>query len=279
MMQGDWAYASGKYAGDENFPVGSFLLRRRHRLAVAAYYRFARFSDDIADHGELAAEAKLAKLRYLDESLCGRHSHEVTAPVRSMMAERGIPLRHARDLLVAFQMDATKRRYRDWGELRHYCLHSASPVGRFVLDLHGEGAGLYRHSDALCNALQVINHIQDCVKDYRVLGRIYMPTVWIREAGADEAALLAGRVDEAWRRVFDKVLQHVEAWLDEASVLSALVRSRRLSMEVAVVYAVARRLVKALRRQHPLVTEIALSRWAYTGCFIEGIVNGRKRSV
>ncbi|MBC6444059.1 MAG: squalene/phytoene synthase family protein [Alphaproteobacteria bacterium GM202ARS2] len=277
MTQSDWAYASGKYAGDENFPVGSFLLRRGHRSAVALYYRFARFSDDIADHGGLAAADKIKKLRYLDDALCGRHYHEVAEPVRLMMIERGIPLRHARDLLVAFQLDATKRRYRDWADLRHYCLHSAAPVGRFVLDLHGEESALYGSSDALCNALQVINHIQDCVKDYRVLHRIYMPSVWSRRAGADEKALLAGRADRAWRQVFDEVLQHVEVWLDEAAVLSTAVQSRRLSMEVAVVYAVARRLVKALRSEHPLVKNIALSRWAYAGCFVEGVLRGRRR--
>ena len=56
-----------------------------------------------------------------------------------------------------------------------YCRYSAMPVGRFVLDVHGESRDLWPANDALCAALQVINHLQDCAKDYRELDRVYLP--------------------------------------------------------------------------------------------------------
>ena len=59
-------------------------------------------------------------------------------PLRAALAEGGLAPRHAQDLLTAFRMDVTKRRYRDWDDLMHYCSFSAMPVGRFVLDVHGE---------------------------------------------------------------------------------------------------------------------------------------------
>ena len=82
---------------------------------------------------------------------------------------------HARDLLTAFRMDVIKRRYRDWDDLMNYCRYSAMPVGRFVLDVHGEPRSTWPANDALCAALQIINHLQDCGKDYRDLDRVYLP--------------------------------------------------------------------------------------------------------
>ncbi len=72
--------------------------------------------------------------------------------------------RHSLDLLIAFRRDATKLRYADWDELYDYCRYSAMPVGRHVLDLHGEDRATYVPSDALCTSLQVLNHLQDCAQ-------------------------------------------------------------------------------------------------------------------
>ena len=83
--------------------------------------------------------------------------------------------RHAQDLLAAFKLDVTKLRYRDWDDLIGYCSLSAMPVGRFVLDVHGESRSTWPANDALCAALQIINHLQDCKDDYRDLDRVYIP--------------------------------------------------------------------------------------------------------
>ena len=97
---------------------------------------------------------------------------------------------HAQDLLKAFRLDATKRRYKDWDDLIAYCAYSAMPVGRFVLDVHGESRATWPASDAICAALQINNHLQDCANDYRDLDRVYMPLDelekirhWRRSAG------------------------------------------------------------------------------------------------
>ena len=72
-------------------------------------------------------------------------------------------------------MDVTKLRYRNWTELIEYCRYSAMPVGRFVLDVHSEPRETWKANDALCAALQINNHIQDCGQDYRNLDRVYIP--------------------------------------------------------------------------------------------------------
>ena len=53
---------SGKGRDDENFPVGSWLIRRELRTHVHAFYRFARNADDIADNPDLAAGDKVRRL-------------------------------------------------------------------------------------------------------------------------------------------------------------------------------------------------------------------------
>ena len=147
----------------ENFPVASMLIAPKHRAAILAYYRFARGADDVADSPSLSPDAKLAGLDLFEATLTGQcDTIEAALPLRAALALRKLSPRHALDLLRAFRMDAVKHRYANWSELMDYCAYSAAPVGRFVLDVHGESESTWPASDALCTALQIINHLQDC---------------------------------------------------------------------------------------------------------------------
>ena len=179
------ALRSGKGHRDENFPVASRLIHPRHRGAILAFYEFVRIADDIADHTTLAPEQKLDLLDRLEAGLLGRHDDQATAvALRTVLDERKLSPRHAQDLLTAFRMDVTKLRYRDWDDLMGYCSFSAMPVGRFVLDVHGEDHATWPANDALCAALQIINHLQDCKKDSIDLDRVYVPLDALAAAGA-----------------------------------------------------------------------------------------------
>ena len=65
---------SGKDRGDENFPVGSLLIRRDLRAHVHAFYAFARNADDIADLPNLASGETLARLDVMEDALPGRRN-------------------------------------------------------------------------------------------------------------------------------------------------------------------------------------------------------------
>src|SRR5262249_49636849 len=152
--------------GDENFPVGSWLIRRDLRVHVHAFYRFARNADDIADSPVLAAEEKLRRLDRMAAILngsprVGDAGAPAPAAMRDGLRATGVTAQHCHDVLQAFRLDATKLRYRDWDDLMAYCRYSAAPVGRQLLDLHGESRDTWPASDALCAALQVLNHLQD----------------------------------------------------------------------------------------------------------------------
>src|SRR5436305_9839933 len=166
---------SGKTHRDENFPVASWIIHPRHRALILAFYNFVRTADDIADHATLAADEKLRILDLLEAELLGKGDTQPDAvKLRRALAERSMPPRHALDVLIAFRMDVTKLRYENWDEVIHYCSYSAMPVGRFVLDVHGESTATWVASDALCAALQINNHLQDCGKDYQSLNRVYI---------------------------------------------------------------------------------------------------------
>ncbi len=255
---------SGKGAGDENFPVGSWLLPARLRPHVAAFYRFARAIDDIADNPALAPEDKIARLSRFAEAITGAETGDpalATAQrLRASLAETGVTSQHCLDLIAAFKRDAITPRTDDWADLMGYCEVSANPVGRYLLDLHGEAVSGYPASDALCSALQVLNHLQDCQDDYRSLDRVYLPGDWLAAAGLGVEALDAARCAPALRQVLDRCLEGVEDLLVEARRLPGRLRNPRLAMESAVILRLAERLTLLLRRGDPLAGRVALGR-------------------
>jgi squalene synthase HpnC len=252
---------SGKGAGDENFPVASILIDRRLRPHVLRFYAFARAADDVADNPALGADEKLRRLDLFEAGLAAAATGpEPAVRLRDSLAETGVSDAHARDLLAAFRQDAVKRRYADWGELMDYCALSAHPVGRFMLDLHGEATSAHAPGDALCAALQVLNHLQDCGDDRRALNRVYLPADWMAEVGVSVAALDAPAAAPGLRRVLDRCLDGCDRLLEQAVPLAGLIRSRRLAAEVAVIHCLARRLAAALRRRDPLAQRVRPSK-------------------
>lgn len=266
---------SGKGAGDENFPVASWLVAPAHRPHIMAFYDFVRAADDIADNPELDAEDKLERLEMFERALLGDEEPLLTlhkaVSLRRSLDETGVTNRHALDVLKAFKQDATKARYADWSDLLDYCAHSASPVGRYLLDLHGEDPALYELSDPLCDALQILNHMQDCVDDFTELERLYFPEDVLREANIDASALLTRQAGSALRGVLDAVLERVDDLLQRAAGLPGALVSRRLAAESAVILEMARTLSLALRRRDPVAERVELSKPAFAFAALRGL--------
>ncbi len=265
---------SGKGAGDENFPVGSWLLQARHRPHVAAFYRFARAIDDIADNPTLAPDDKIARLSRFEDAISGAETGdpalETAHRLRASLTETKVTARHGLDLIVAFKRDALKPRTDDWADLLDYCAVSANPVGRYLLDLHGEAVSGYPASDALCSALQVLNHLQDCQDDYRSLDRVYLPGDWLAAEGLSAAVLDEAHCGPGLRRVLDRCLDGVADLLAEARALPGRLQDTRLAMESAVILRLAQRLTVLLRRGDPLAARVALGRADFLLCGLGG---------
>ena len=131
------------------------------------------------------------------------------------------------------------------------------PVGRHVLDLHGEDRATYAPSDALCTSLQVLNHLQDCAKDLAALDRCYLPGRWRCESSLTMCARrrrrnCAGCSMRCWIGV--------DALNRAAIDLPRLTRSRRLRLETAVIVGLAHRLARRLRRGDPVARRVRLTK-------------------
>jgi len=270
---------SGKDRGDENFPVGSWLIRRDLRAHVHAFYRFARNADDIADSPTLTADDKLRRLDRMAAVLDGAAGSDSPAALamRGSLAATGITAQHCHDVLQAFRQDATKLRYRDWDDLMDYCRYSAAPVGRQLLDLHGESRDTWPASDALCAALQVLNHLQDCADDYRNLDRVYLPLSDLGAAGCPVEALSAPVAGPPLRRVLDGLLDRTDALIAAARGLPPRVRARGLRWESAAIVALAARLARRLRRGDPLAVRVSLAKSDFALAFLTGVLACRRR--
>ena len=244
---------SGKNHGDQNFPVASLLLAPEHRKPILAFYHFARAADDVADHPSLMPDEKLALLDGLEAGLDGAASRDEEAlALRTALAQRGLPDCHARALLQAFRQDATTNRYHSWLELMDYCAYSAMPVGRFVLDVHGEPRAARTASDAICAALQIINHLQDCALDYRQLDRVYLPLDMLRREGACVEELGKARATQGLRNCIQMLAARADRLLDTGESVATQVRNPRLAREIAVIIALARNNAARLRVEDPL---------------------------
>jgi squalene synthase HpnC len=269
---------SGKGAADENFPVGSFLLPKPLRPHVAAYYAFARAIDDIADDVGLAPGEKVRRLKAFEAALRGEEGYgpefAKAHALAASMAATGVSTVHGTDLVAAFVQDCEKRRYQSWDQLLGYCAKSANPVGRYLLDLHGEDKSGYRYSDALCTVLQVVNHLQDCADDKRKLDRVYLIETWLREEGGGVDDIDERAATPALRRVIDRMLDRCDALMADARRLPFVLKNRRLAMESAVIVNLASRLIELLRKGDPVATRVALKKPDFAFAGVAGAISG-----
>lgn len=264
------ALQSGKDHHGENFPVASFLIAPRHRPPILAFYRFARFADDIADNATAPPEEKLRLLEEMRASLVGKGTASPEAvALRAVQMEHGLTDQHALDLLEAFRRDVTKLRYRNWDELIDYCRYSAMPVGRFVLDVHGESRDTWPANDALCAALQIINHLQDCAKDLRELDRVYVPEDALAAKGLTVAALSQASAGPALREVIAGLASRNALLLAQSRPFAGQIRDSRLALEVDLIQTLAEDLNAILTRRDPLSEKVHHSKTDIMALFVK----------
>lgn len=249
---------SGKGAGDENFPVASILIAPHLRSHVMCFYDFARAADDIADSAILTSQEKLHRLDRFEAGLDGDAAMAKGFALRESLAATGVTDRHAKDLLDAFRQDAVQNRYADWDALIGYCELSANPVGRYLMDLHGEDRALWPASDALCTVLQILNHLQDLQDDLEAMDRVYLPLDLLAAQGLDVSVLKQSAMPAGLRKVLMTCLDRCDVMIASAHARPVRLRSRRLNAEMRVITALAARLSSRLRREDPLAGRVKL---------------------
>lgn len=254
--------AARRPPGADTLPAAPRLLPKRLRPHIAAFHRFVRLAGEVADDTDLEPETKLAYLDALERTLTtGQAKHAYLRPaveLRNSLLATGIHDRHARQILRAFRRDAVGARCHTWSDLLLYCRFSANPVGRYLLDLHGEGAAAGPASDALCSAVQILHQLQNGREDWVALGRCYLPLSWFEEAGISIERMVEDRTDAKLRGIFDRLLDHTDRLLVRAAALPTLVSHRGLRVEAAMVLSHAEVLSRRLRAGDPMQRRIGL---------------------
>ncbi len=237
----------------ENFPVASILLPRALREPVAAIYAFARTADDFADEGNLDPAARLALLAgYRDEldAIEQRRpsAHPVFARLRPVIARFDLPLQPFRDLLDAFAQDVVKTRYASFDELADYCRRSADPVGRLLLRLfRADSAGNLARSDAICTALQLVNHWQDVGIDAaKPVPRIYLPADDMARFGVGEDTLLRRAATADFRQLLRFQADRARSLMIEGAPLGRALPGR-IGLEIRAIVAGGLRVLEKIR--------------------------------
>ncbi len=268
---------SGKSYSDENFPVASFLMTKKIRSIVRVFYFFARMADDIADHQKLSSNQKKNILLFFDNAISKskKTNNKVLDKMIAKFKELPSGKEYSRNLLKAFMMDASNKRYNNWRDLLYYCKFSANPVGRFVIDAVNERKNvekIYEASDSLCTALQIINHIQDCKKDFKELNRVYIPESFFKKYSLDKKTLRKSKSEENFERLKIEIIDNVLTSLRKTKLGLREIQSWRLRKETLIILNIAKRLCNLLKIKDPLEKQIKLSRIDFIFCFFKGIM-------
>ena len=268
---------SGKSYSDENFPVASFLMTKKIRSIVRVFYFFARMADDIADHQKLSSNQKKKILLFFDNAISKskKTNNKILDKMIAKFKELPSGKKYSRNLLKAFMMDASNKKYKNWNDLLYYCKFSANPVGRFVIDAVNERKNIekiYEASDSLCTALQIINHIQDCKKDFKELNRVYIPESFFKKYSVDKKILRKSKSIENFERLKIEIVDNVLTSLRKTKLGLREIQSWRLRKETLIILNIAKRLCNLLKINDPLEKQIKLSRIDFIFCFFKGIM-------
>jgi squalene synthase HpnC len=212
-------------ARHENFPVALRWLAPELRRDLLAVYGFARLADDLGDEAPGDRMARLDALEAeLDRAFDGRASHPLLRELTPALRRRGLPREPFLRLIEANRRDQREPRLGSFDALLDYCRLSANPVGELVLGIFGAASPEnVRLSDAICSALQVVEHLQDVAED-AAHGRVYLPADDLARLGCRDAELRRAPASPALRCVVARQAERARALLAQGEPLIANLR-------------------------------------------------------
>ncbi len=265
-----------KQQKDENFPVAGLLIKSSLRPLVNAYYRAARYCDDIADAPDLSARQKLAKLSEAEDIFLG-YQKDVPdellflSGLRRNFCDELLDTSLFTDLLTAFRQDSRGHTYETWEQLLEYCRYSAAPVGRFMLAVHDENLSTYMPSGVLCTVLQIANHIQDIKYDLLVQNRIYLPAELLQKYQVSTDDLRQDKSSPELKKLIAEIISRLQKMLKDAALLPAITRSLRLRMQICVILSLTNIMLKKLNKKDVLQKNVKLSKIDWMRAVIGGV--------
>lgn len=232
----------------ENFPVASWFLPKHIRRPIAVIYAFARTADDLADEGDAPAEQRIQQLEQYGQQLDSLTDSDdpVFIALTHVIETHQLPVQLFHDLLTAFKMDVTKKRYANFSELLFYCQHSANPIGRLLVHLNQRVSDeAMQYADAICTALQLINFYQDLGQDYAENDRIYIPLDEMQQYAVGEDHFKAQLSDQAMQDLMAFQIQRARDMLLSGHQLGTMLPGR-MGFELRMIIAGGLRICEKL---------------------------------
>lgn len=258
----------------ESFPMASFLISGARRPHLVAFFTFARELDDLTDNTDIMPGDKIERLSMMDDALSGKcndPSYDACLRMAASLKVTGVSIDHCLDMINAAKQGVNISEFATWHDLLNYSTASVAPIGRYLIDLYGESKKIYPLSDALCNALQIINHIQDCRVDYINLDKVYLPKDIMESHKVSLSDLEKDQCSANLRQALNQCLDMVDELLAQASSLPEEISSKSLAVEIAVILRVAKKLTKGLRKKDPLNGPVMLNRFQYMSAGFRGV--------
>ncbi|HZU14667.1 MAG TPA: presqualene diphosphate synthase HpnD [Chloroflexota bacterium] len=246
-----------------NFYWGFVALPRHQRTAIYALYSLARQIDDDVDRaGDDGALARLSTHRArLAACVGGRPEDPVTRVLAEVIERHEIPARELEALIDGVEMDVRIRRYATWDELRVYCRHVASSVGRMCVRIFGfRDPAALEYADDLGIAMQIANILRDVREDAQI-GRVYLPQTDLAAFGVDEGCLAAGQASGRWSDLVQFELERAAAHFTSGLRVTDLI-PRRAAVCVLTMAGLYQTIALEIRRDPflPLDRRVSLSR-------------------
>ena len=270
--------------GSRTFHLSSKLLPSRVRDAALSLYAFCRVADDAVDEADDIESAVADLMQRLDHIYAHDPlDHAADRAFADIAIRFALPRALPDALIEGFAWDATGRRYETISELTDYAVRVAGTVGAMMAILmQARSADSIARAADLGIAMQLTNIARDVGDDAR-MGRLYLPRVWMREAGLDPDEFLAsptftpalGAVIARLLREADVFYQRATAGITflPANCRRAIFASRLLYAEIGSEVAkhqfdsVSRRAVVPRQRKLALLTQafIGKARSDYLG--------------
>ena len=231
----------------------------------------------MADNPALTSQQKLDRLAAAEKALFNEKEakkNKQAAHLRKVFLKENLSFSLADDLLKAFRQDAEGFFYQTWGQLIDYCKNSAAPVGRFMLAINNENPSTYLPADALCAALQIVNHIQDVKYDYQVLKRVYIPDELLEQFHLKRNILEQEKSSQAFKNLIGEMLKRVRGLLEDAEILPCIVKNLRLRLVLCVIFSLTNIMINKLESGDVLASQIKLSKFDWAKALLLGVGKG-----
>ena len=132
-------------------------------------------------------------------------------------------------------------------------------------------------SDLLCAALQIINHLQDCGKDYQMLNRVYLTRDTLEKHNAHVEMLNAKSASPELRATIVELNHKTKKLLETAQPFADLICDARLAMEVGAIHSLAQKLITRLDVADPLSEKVHEDKFGFAAIAAKGALSALYR--